>query len=75
MNYVIPYVNLLLAMARMKAGKQHIRKLTRLGKGSLGVTIPIELTRALGWKEKQKVTVKKIKGALVVRDWKNRKKS
>ena len=55
-------------MANKKSNESHKRKLTRLGKGSLGLTLPIALVRSLGWREKQNVVVKKIGGALVVRD-------
>lgn len=49
------------------------RKLTRVGSSrSLSVVLPADLVRQLGWKEKQKVVVKKVNGALVVRDWKKR---
>lgn len=39
------------------------------------VTIPKEMAAELGWKEKQKVTVKKVHGGVLIRDWKknNRK--
>jgi bifunctional DNA-binding transcriptional regulator/antitoxin component of YhaV-PrlF toxin-antitoxin module len=47
-----------------------IRKLTRLGKRSIGLTLPIEIVRELGWKEKQKVVVKKVRGGFLVKDWK-----
>lgn len=46
-----------------------IRKLTRIGKRSIGLTLPIEEVRDLKWKEKQKVVVKRIKGGLIIRDW------
>jgi len=48
---------------------KNIRKLTRIGKKSMGITLPIEEVRNLGWKERQKLVVKKIKGGLVIRDW------
>lgn len=48
------------------------RKLTRIGKRSIGLTLPIEEVRALGWKEKQKVVVKRIKGGLVIRDYRSK---
>jgi len=51
---------------------KNIRKMTRLGKRSIGLTLPIELVRELGWREKQKVVVKKIKGGLVVRDYRSK---
>jgi antitoxin component of MazEF toxin-antitoxin module len=59
-------------MSRSKANETNIRKLTKLGGHSIGVTLPIGLVRALGWREKQKVRVTKQNGALVVRDWKKR---
>lgn len=48
---------------------KEIRKLTKLGGKSIGLTLPIELVRELGWKEKQKVLVKRVRGGVVVRDW------
>ena len=48
-----------------------IRKLIKLG-DSIVVSLPVELLTALGWRERQKVTVKKLNGALVIRDWKKR---
>ena len=59
-------------MPKQKTKKNNVRKLTRSGrKGrSLGLTIPIELVNSLGWKERQKVVVKKIGRKLVVKDWK-----
>ena len=61
-------------MPRSKSTKANIRKLTRLGGHSLGLTLPIEITRSLGWRERQKVTVKKIGKRLIVEDWKKIKK-
>ena len=40
-------------MARRKEKEKNIRKLTRLGGTSLGVTIPIEMVRKLKWRERQ----------------------
>jgi len=56
-------------MPLQKLNKQEIRKIIKIG-DSFSVTIPIEILRVLGWKEKQKVTVKKTRGGFVVRDWK-----
>ncbi|OGI83072.1 hypothetical protein A3I95_01395 [Candidatus Nomurabacteria bacterium RIFCSPLOWO2_02_FULL_44_12] len=42
---------------------------TKVGQSSLAVTLPKDLVRKLGWKEKQKVVIKKIRGGLVIRDW------
>ncbi|MBU2028640.1 hypothetical protein KJ761_01985 [Patescibacteria group bacterium] len=58
---------------RRKNKEENIRKITRLGKTSLAVTLPIDIIRELGWKEKQRVVVKKIKGGMVIRDYRNKK--
>jgi len=55
-------------MPDKKYQERNIRKITRNG-GSLNVSIPVEIIKKLGWKEKQKVVVKKIKGGVVIRDW------
>lgn len=49
-----------------------IRKLTRIGKRSIGLTLPIEVVRELGWKERQRVVAKKVRGGIIVRDYKNK---
>ena len=56
-------------MANKKAEERGIRKLTKIGKKSVGLTLPIELVRESKWREKQKVVVKRVKGGLVIRDW------
>ncbi len=53
-----------------KIGDKSVRKLTKLGGKSIGLTLPIELVRELGWREKQKVVVKRVKGGLMIKDWK-----
>jgi len=60
-------------MGIRKLGEQNVRKLTKLGKETLAVTLPVELVKKLGWREKQKVVVKKINGALVIRDFRSKK--
>ena len=55
----------------MKLKDKNTRKITRVGKTSLAMTIPIEIIRELGWREKQRVTVKRIKGGIVVRDYRS----
>jgi antitoxin component of MazEF toxin-antitoxin module len=49
-----------------------VRKLTKLGGKSIGLTLPIELVRELGWREKQRVTVKKVRGGFTVRDYRSK---
>lgn len=56
-------------MPNRKYNQRDVRKIFRRG-GSFSLTIPIEVLKALGWKEKQKVVVKKIKGGFQVKDWK-----
>lgn len=55
-----------------KAQDKNIRKLTRMGRAgsSLGLTIPKEIASSLGWRERQKVVVKKVRGGVLIKDWK-----
>ena len=55
-----------------KQEDKNIRKLIKLGRKSIAVTIPIEIVRELGWKEKQRVRVKRIKGGFEVRDYRSK---
>lgn len=57
-------------MAKRAQNESEIRKLTKLGKKSLAVTIPIELIREFGWREKQKVVLKKSGKKIIISDWK-----
>lgn len=58
-------------MGRRKLSENNIRKLTRSGGGkSIGLTLPIEIVRELKWKERQKVVVKKVRGGVLIKDWK-----
>lgn len=61
-------------MANKKSRQEKYRKLTRIGKLSMGLTFPIGLVRDLGWRERQRVVVSKKNGALVVRDAKTKKR-
>lgn len=56
-----------------KIEEQNVRKLTKTGKQSICVTLPIELVRELKWREKQKVVVKRINGGLEIRDFRSKK--
>ncbi len=57
-------------MFKKSAGDKNTRKLTKLGGKSIGLTLPIDMVRELGWREKQKVTVKRVRGGLMIKDWK-----
>jgi len=52
-----------------KSEDKNIRKLAKSGKTSLAVTIPRDFIVELGWKEKQKVVVKKQGKNLIITDW------
>jgi len=52
-----------------KSKDKNIRKLAKSGKTSLAVTIPRDFIVELGWKEKQKVIVKKQGKNLIISDW------
>ena len=57
-------------MPTQKLKNKKVRKLIRLGNGSIALTLPIELVKKLGWKEKQKVVARKVFGGLLIKDWK-----
>ncbi len=57
-------------MSVRKAEEKNIRKLAKMGKKSIGLTLPIEIIRELGWREKQKIVVKRVRGGIMIKDWK-----
>lgn len=54
---------------RRKIEDRNVRKISKRG-ASYSVTIPIEMMRELGWREKQKVVFKKSGDGLRIVDWK-----
>jgi len=56
-------------MARRKLEDKLIRKIIKNG-DSYSITIPIEIMREFGWREKQKVVIKKRGKSFNVSDWK-----
>ena len=52
-----------------KTSENNIRKLVKLGKTSLAVTIPKDILIELGWQEKQKLVVKKRGKGILIEDW------
>ena len=48
--------------------KDNVRKVTRLGKGSLGIILPAGILRTLGWRERQRVIVKRMPRGVLIRD-------
>jgi|WetSurMetagenome_2_1015567.scaffolds.fasta_scaffold74814_1 hypothetical protein len=60
-------------MPTRKSEDKNIRSLTKVGGKSLSVTIPIDIIRKLGWKDRQKVVVTPEKGKkLEIKDWKKK---
>ncbi|MBI3290409.1 hypothetical protein HYZ78_03375 [Candidatus Microgenomates bacterium] len=57
-------------MAGRKIEQRNIRSLTKIAGHAFGITLPIDLIRALGWRPRQKLTVKAKGRKLIVRDWK-----
>ena len=57
-------------MARRKLKEKNIRKLTRVGRGSIAVTVPIEMVKHLKWKERQKVVLNLSGEKITIEDWK-----
>lgn len=59
-------------MPDKKSKDKNIRKISKMGGSSYGITIPIEIIREFGWKERQKVVLKidSKKKAILISDWK-----
>jgi antitoxin component of MazEF toxin-antitoxin module len=57
-------------MTTRKLEDKNIRKLTRVGKTSMSVTIPVEMVKELKWKERQKVVVSLKGKKVIIEDWK-----
>ena len=60
-------------MPRRELEDRNIRKISKSGKGSHYVTIPVEFIRKLRWRERQKVVVEKRGENLLIKDWKPKK--
>jgi antitoxin component of MazEF toxin-antitoxin module len=58
-------------MTRRKISEENIRKITKVGGSSYAVTIPLRMIKDFGWKEKQKVVVKRRGKEIVIKDWQN----
>ncbi len=57
-------------MARRKLENRNIRKLSKRNNGTYAVTLPIEMVRDLGWRDKQKLVVEKNGEKIIIKDWK-----
>jgi antitoxin component of MazEF toxin-antitoxin module len=60
-------------MDKIKKENKNIRKITRAGRYSLAVTLPAQMLGELGWREKQKVAVSRVKGGILIRDFRTKK--
>lgn len=58
-----------------KFSERNIRKIVKLGKKSLAVTLPVEMVEKLKWKEKQKVSVKQKGRTLIIKDYRKSSKA
>ena len=58
-------------MSRQKANQEQIRKIQN-SKGSYTISLPIGEVRNLGWREGQKVVVKRRGKGFIVVDWKKK---
>lgn len=59
-------------MARRKIQNRNIRSLTKISGGySYGITLPIEVIREFGWRERQKLKIKVYKKSkrIIIEDW------
>lgn len=59
-------------MPRKSVKNRNIRKLVKSGKKSFSLTIPIELIKELGWRLRQKVSVKRYRRGVLIKDWKKK---
>jgi len=55
-------------MTTRKLTDKNIRKIIKNG-NSLAITLPVEMIRDLGWREKQKLKVSRVKGVILIKDW------
>lgn len=53
--------------------KIYMRKVARTGKRSLSIVIPAEIAADLKIKEKQKLSIKRVKGGIFMRDFRSKK--
>lgn len=44
------------------------RKITKHGPGSLGVVLPPEVLKSLGWRRNQRVEIKRTVGGILIKD-------
>lgn len=57
-------------MGNRSYDERNVRSISHGSNGSYYVTLPLELVKQLGWREKQKVVVTLHGSRLVIEDWK-----
>ena len=57
-------------MARVKLEDRNTRKIAKDSRGSVRITLPIEIIRDLKWRDGQKVVVKRRGEGILIEDWK-----
>ena len=69
MFYHVFFSAIMVPMGRRKVGEEKIRNIQKC-RNSYMVSIPIELMRELGWRERQRVVITRSgKGKLVIADY------
>jgi len=53
----------------MASTKKNYRKLTRQGQYGYTLTMPTDEIRKLGWRERQKLRVRRVGKKLIIEDW------
>lgn len=57
-------------MPRRKVEDRNTRKLRKTKRGSVLMSLPIEIIRNLKWRDGQKVTVRQYGKKIIIEDWK-----
>lgn len=57
-------------IAKNKNMEKNIRKIVKNGRESYYINLPKDLVRELGWRERQKLTIKRVGKHLRIEDWK-----
>ena len=57
-------------MSRRKIKDRNIRNLGKAGGYSYSITLPMDMVQELGWRERQKLVVKKRGDYIIIKDWK-----
>lgn len=60
-------------MSDKKLNDKNVRRLTHRGRKSIGLTLPLDMVKDLGWREKQRVVVKRVKGGMLIKDYYSKK--